>query len=93
MYFRAFSVGRNGCANEKSVYMHTNAHVLPVILFIAFLSASQYFVSFRKSFALHPLGLDFQPRFNRLRSLGTLQDAQVPYPDGEVNELMALLLS
>lgn len=72
--------------------MHTNAHVLAVILFIAFLNASPYSVSFR-SFALHPLGLDFQPIFNTLRSLGMLQDAQVAYPDGEVNELMALLLS
>lgn len=59
-------------------------HVLAVILFIAFLNA-QYFVSFWKSFALHPLGLGFQPSFNTLRSLGTLQDAQVAYPDGKVN--------
>lgn len=65
--------------------MHRNAHILPVILFIAFLNASQYFVSYRRSFAVHPLGLDFQPRFNTVRSLGTLQDARVAYPDGEVN--------
>lgn len=87
MYFIAFRVRRNCCVNKQSVCIYTlkHAYVFSVILFIAFMNASQYFVSFRKSFALHPLGLGFQPRFNTVSSLGMLQDAQVAYPDGKVN--------
>ncbi|KAJ7409295.1 hypothetical protein BTVI_56872 [Pitangus sulphuratus] len=41
---------------------------------------------FRRSFALHPLELDFQPGFNTPRSLGMLQhDVQVVCPDGKRN--------